>query len=64
MHAAAIAAGAAGTAFHIYNLLRRDGGLRWVNLFYGAPLGAPAALSLAGLIGLAAGDPLIEQDRG
>ena len=53
-HAAAIATGAAGSAFHIYNLLRRDGGLRWVNLFYGAPLGAPAALSLAGLIGLAA----------
>lgn len=54
VHVAAIAVGAAGTAFHIYNLLRREGGLRWINLFYGAPLGAPAALSLAGLIGLAA----------
>lgn len=54
VHLIAVAVGAAGTAFHVYNLLRREGGLRWVNLFYGAPLGAPAALSLAGLLGLAA----------
>ncbi|NEX64595.1 hypothetical protein [Noviherbaspirillum galbum] len=53
-YAAALAAGAAGTAFHAYNILRRPGGLRWGNLFYAAPVGAPAALSLAGLFGLAA----------
>jgi len=34
--------------------LRRPGGLSWANLFYAAPLGAPAALLLAGVIGLAA----------
>jgi len=50
----AIAIGAAGLAFHSYNLLRRPGGLSWANLFYAAPLGAPAALSLAGMLGLAA----------
>lgn len=50
----ALAVGAAGTAFHLYNLLARPGRLSWANLFYGAPLGAPAALSLAGVLGLAA----------
>ncbi len=54
-YAAAVAVGAAGTAFHACNVLRRPGGLSWLNVFYSAPLGAPAALSLAGLIGLAAG---------
>jgi hypothetical protein len=49
-----VAVGAAGTMFHFYNVRRRPGGLSWLNLFYAAPLGAPAALSLAGLIGLAA----------
>ncbi|MGJ7915351.1 hypothetical protein ACI48D_07705 [Massilia sp. LXY-6] len=52
---AACAVGAAGLGFHVYNVLRRPGGLSWANLFYAAPLGAPAALSLAGLLGLAAG---------
>jgi hypothetical protein len=51
---AACAVGAAGFGFHAYNVLRRPGGLSWANLFYAAPLGAPAALSLAGLLGLAA----------
>ncbi|HEY8003101.1 MAG TPA: hypothetical protein VIE16_02680 [Phenylobacterium sp.] len=48
------AVGAAGTGFHLYNLGRRPGGWSWLNLFYSAPVGAPAALSLAGLLGLAA----------
>lgn len=52
--AAACATGAAGLGFHTYNVLRRPGGLSWANLFYAAPLGAPAALSLAGLFGLGA----------
>jgi hypothetical protein len=51
---AACAIGAAGLGFHVYNVLRRPGGLSWGNLFYAAPVGAPAALSLAGLLGLAA----------
>ena len=53
-YAAACAVGLAGFGFHVYNVLRRPGGLSWGNLFYAAPLGAPAALSLAGLLGLAA----------
>lgn len=50
----ACAVGAAGLGFHAYNVTRRPGGLSWGNLFYAAPLGAPAALSLAGLLGLCA----------
>ncbi len=46
--------GAGGVAFHVYNVLRRPGGLNWLNLFYAAPIGAPAALTMAGAIGLAA----------
>ena len=45
------ASGLAGTAFHLYNLSKRPGGLCWNNLFYGAPLGAPSALLLSGLLG-------------
>ena len=54
VYATAVAVGVVGTGFHVYNLLRRPGGLSWLNLFYSAPPGAPAALSLAGLLGLAA----------
>lgn len=53
-YATACAVGAAGLGFHAYNVLRRPGGLSWANLFYAAPLGAPAALALAGMLGLAA----------
>jgi hypothetical protein len=53
-YATACGVGAAGTGFHLYNLLRRPGGPSWLNLFYSAPPGAPAALSLAGALGLAA----------
>lgn len=53
-YATAVAVGAIGAGFHVYNIGRRPGGVSWLNLFYAAPLGAPAALSLAGLIGLAA----------
>jgi hypothetical protein len=54
IYATAAAVGAVGTGFHLYNLLRRPGGVSWLNLFYAAPVGAPAALSLAGMLGLAA----------
>src|SRR5581483_9706744 len=42
---------AAGTGFHIYNITKRPGGFSWQNLFYGSPLGAPAAVALSGLLG-------------
>jgi hypothetical protein len=45
-------AGAAGTGFHAYNVIKRPGGLSLRTLFYGAPIGAPAALGLVGLFGL------------
>ena len=44
--------GVAGTGFHVYNVLKRPGRLAWQNLFYGAPLGAPAAILLSGLLGV------------
>jgi len=52
--ASAAAVGAVGLGFHLFNLMKRPGRLNWLNLFYAAPLGAPAALSLAGLLGLLA----------
>lgn len=48
------AVGAAGLAFHAYNILKRPGGLSWNNLFYAAPIGAPGALAVAGLLDLGA----------
>ena len=46
----AVATGIIGTGFHIYNIAKRPSGFSWLNLFYSAPLGAPASLSLAGLL--------------
>jgi hypothetical protein len=43
--------GAAGLGFHAYNIMKRPHGLSWINLFYAAPVGAPVALLLAGLLG-------------
>ncbi|WP_299820615.1 hypothetical protein [uncultured Jannaschia sp.] len=51
---ASAATGVSGLAFHLWNVLRRPGGLSWQNLFYGAPVGAPFALTLAGTVGAAA----------
>ncbi len=56
-HAMAVTAasvGLIGGGFHLYNVTKREGGLSWSNLFYGAPLGAPYSLILAGLMGTAA----------
>jgi hypothetical protein len=47
----AAATGLLGTGFHIYNVTKKVGGLSWQNLFYGAPLGAPMAILLSGLLG-------------
>jgi hypothetical protein len=43
--------GVVGTGFHLYNVTKRPGQLSWHNLFYGAPLGAPMALLLSGVLG-------------
>ncbi len=48
------ATGLAGTGFHLYNVTKKPGGFCWQNLFYSAPLGAPAAIGLSGLFGLLA----------
>ena len=48
------AVGLGGLGFHVYNILKRPGGLSWNNLFYAAPIGAPGALMVAGLLGLGA----------
>jgi hypothetical protein len=53
-HQLAVVNGAAGLGFHLYNIAKRPGGISWLNLFYAAPFGAPAALSLSGLFGLLA----------
>jgi hypothetical protein len=54
LHQLARAVGIAGLGFHLYNITKRPGGLNWLNLFYAAPFGSPAALTLAGVIGEAA----------
>jgi hypothetical protein len=57
---AALLTGLVGGAFHVRNIAAHPGGLtgphglRWANVFYAAPLGAPVALSLAGAFGFAA----------
>jgi hypothetical protein len=43
--------GLLGTGFHIYNVAKQVGGFSWQNLFYAAPLGAPMAILLSGLVG-------------
>lgn len=53
-YSAAILTGLAGTAFHFYNVGKRPRGFSWENLFYGAPLGAPSAMLLSGLMGFMA----------
>jgi hypothetical protein len=54
VYAIAALTGLAGTGFHIYDIVKRPGGISWLNLFYAAPLGAPAAVALAGLLGYCA----------
>jgi hypothetical protein len=54
IHAASAAIGTAGLGFHTYNISKQIGGVRWGTLFYQAPIGAPAALILAGGLGAAA----------
>ncbi|MEH3147449.1 MAG: hypothetical protein PGN34_19370 [Methylobacterium frigidaeris] len=46
--------GILGFGFHLWNVGKREGGYSWQNLFYAAPIGAPMALTLAGLLGVTA----------
>ena len=50
----AAATGLTGTGFHVYNVLKRPGGAAWQNFLYGAPIGAPWAILLSGLLGASA----------
>jgi hypothetical protein len=59
----ALATGLTGFGFHIYNLTKREGGINLSNLFYGAPLGAPLAMTLSGLAGLAASRLILESEQ-
>jgi len=54
IYGAAALTGLAGTCFHIFNISKRPGGFSWQNLFYSAPIGAPAALTLSGILGFLA----------
>lgn len=47
----AAATGLIGTGFHVYNVGKKVGGFSWQNFFYAAPLGAPMAILLSGLLG-------------
>jgi hypothetical protein len=49
--ATAAIVGLIGAGAHIYNISKKPGGFRFQNLFYSAPIGAPAALILSGLMG-------------
>jgi hypothetical protein len=53
-HVLALAGGTIGTGFHIFNVIKREGGVSRLNLFYGAPIAAPLALTFSGLVGLCA----------
>ena len=54
VYAVAGLTGVIGTGFHVYNVTKKVGGFDWQNVFYSAPLGAPAAMSLSGLMGFLA----------
>jgi hypothetical protein len=47
--------GLVGFGFHLTNVSRRVGGWNSGNLFHGAPIAAPLAITMAGLLGIAAG---------
>jgi hypothetical protein len=52
--ALSVLSGLIGAGIHLYNVTKRPGRLSWHNLFYGAPLGAPVALLLSGILGFMA----------
>jgi hypothetical protein len=50
----AVVAGLIGFAFHTRNVMDRQGGPSWQNLFYGPPLVAPLQLTSQGVLGVLA----------
>jgi hypothetical protein len=54
VYVAAALTGLVGTCFHIFNISKKPGGFSWQNLFYSTPIGAPAALTLSGILGFLA----------
>jgi hypothetical protein len=50
---AAVLTGLAGFGFHLANISRRTGGWTSPNVFFGAPVAAPLAVTMAGLFGMA-----------
>jgi hypothetical protein len=62
-HDAAIATGLVGVGMHAYNIGKRPGGWSWANLFQAAPIGAPVALALAGVLGRIAHRGAARDDR-
>src|SRR5918994_3757592 len=50
--AIAVGGGLVGSALHVGNVRRRQGGVNWLNAFHGAPIAAPMAVHLAGVLGL------------
>jgi hypothetical protein len=54
VYAVAGLTGLIGSVFHLYNVAKKPGGMSWQNLFYSAPIGAPAALLLSGGVGFLA----------
>ncbi len=44
--------GTVGLGFHVWNIMKRPGGLSWNNLFYAAPPAAPGTLIVTGACGL------------
>ena len=52
--AASVVTGVVGFGFHVTNVSRRIGGWNSSNVFHGAPIAAPLAITMAGALGLAA----------
>lgn len=63
VYTSAALAGLLGFGYHVGNLTRREGGRTWLNLFYGAPVAAPLAIHMAGILGLLAGAVHPRRDR-
>src|SRR3546814_314501 len=61
IEAGSASVGMFGLGFHAFNIIKRPGELTFGNFFYGAPIGAPAALVLASALNVAA-DALSKPD--
>lgn len=64
LSALTFATGLAGLGYHLYNVAKREGGISLANLFYAAPLGAPAAIATSGAFAMAAARLVAEAEAG